>query len=185
MSSKGFADAANEIKLLDDKSPQVYIHIGMDGRFNGDVFRIGKAESGSYTRWITSSTGHQSAFFLAIGDSGTKYKNYVKKKCPSDYLLFFASLFGHKTKLIVLKFSNIEIAKKCESELIEHFCPVWERYKSIRKRDIYPKLTGAKVNIDNTDFISRRVAIFGGAIKDIERQRAGNHPYQLILPDIF
>jgi hypothetical protein len=45
MSPRGFADAANEIKLLDDKSPQVYIHIGMDDRFEEDVLRIGKAES--------------------------------------------------------------------------------------------------------------------------------------------
>jgi hypothetical protein len=185
MSPRGFADAANEINSLDDKSPQVYIHIGMDDRFEGDVLRIGKAESGSYNRWITSSTGHQSTFFWAIGESGTKYENYVKRKCPSDYLLFFASLFGQKTKLIFLKFSNVEIAKKCESELIDLFCPVWERYKKIRKKDIYPILTGAKANIDNADSVSRRVARFGGAVKDIERQRAGNPPYLLLLPDIF
>ncbi len=185
MSPRGFADAAMKINSFDDKSPQVYIHIGMDGRFEGDVMRIGKAESGSYNRWISSSTGHQSTFFWAIGESGTKYKNYVKRKCPSDYLLFFASLFGQQTKLIFLKFSNIEIAKKCESELIDYFGPVWERYKKIRKKDIYPILTGAKANIDNADSVSRRVARFGGAIKDIKRQRDGDSPYPLLLPDIF
>ncbi len=180
MSPNGFEKASNELKKLDKKLPQVYVHVISEGNLENQVLRVGRALSGVYTRWMASTNGHKNTFFWSIGQS-EKYKKENAEEYPL-YLLFFASLIELNTKLYVLTFKTKQEAKNCEKELIEYYSPIWEKYKIFpRSNKNYPVLTGKNKNKE----IVASVARLGGALEAIKKQRDGNDPFSQPIQDLI
>lgn len=179
MSPNGFERIGDKLKGLDKKLPQIYIHVGDEGKLKNQVLRIGKAHEGVYTRWITSSNGHKNTFLWSIGELD-KYRNHAEEYAL--YLLFFASLNELNTKLYVVTVSTKQETKRYEKELIEYFGPIWEQYKYIpRNNTNYPILTGKHKNKE----IHASVTRLGGALKVITRQRNRINPYSHMIQDLI
>jgi hypothetical protein len=180
MSPDGFQKTSDELKSLDKKSPQVYVHVGSEGNLENQVLRIGRAKSGVYRRWMTSTTGHKNTFFWSIGVS-EKYKKENAEKYPL-YLLFFASLYELKTKLYVCTFQTEQKAKICENKLIKYYGPIWEQYKIFpRSNRNYPILTGRNKNKEIVTSVGR----LRGALDAINKQRQGNKPFSQPIQDLI
>lgn len=101
MTVDGFEQVSNAMKIANKNNPQVYIHVGDQGAIENQVLRIGKAESGAYLRWMSSTNGHKNTFYWSIGES-EKYK-ISNAENFANYLLFFASLVNLMTKLFIHK----------------------------------------------------------------------------------
>ena len=132
MSVDGFAALNSELKKINQKMPQVYIHVCDQGILKNKVLRIGKAETGIYNRWLSAKDGHKNTFFWAI-DKTKKYYGEKNAEGYPNYLLFFALLNDLKTKLYVLSCQDGKdgqfVARSAEQALIGHFSPLWETYR--------------------------------------------------------
>jgi len=180
MSPDGFELLGKKLKEADGKNPQVYIHIGAEGILENQVLRIGKAEAGAHTRWISSSNGHQNTFMWAIGKC-KKYGKLNAFKYP-DYLLFFASLLDLNTKLCVISFDDANEARSYEKALQSAYNPIWEQFLKLpRSNSIYPILKGQKKNEE----IVSKVAHLGGALEYLTMQRNGEQPFSSPLQDVL
>jgi hypothetical protein len=180
MSPAGFEQASDELKKIDKKSPQVYVHVGSEGNIENQVLRIGSAVSGVYRRWMNSTNGHKNTFLWAIGESDKLTKENAE--AYPLYLLFFAGLSELKTKLYVLTFQTREEAKTHEKKLMNYYGPIWEIYKYYpRMNKKYPFLSGQKKNRE----IVASVARLGGALEAIKEQRYGNNPFSQPIQDLI
>ena len=132
MTADGFESLGNELKELNQKTPQVYVHVCDEGILKNKVLRIGKGESGIYKRWITAKDGHQNTFLWAIDKTKNCYGKENALNYP-NYLLFFALLNGLRTKLHILSFENGKdgkfAARSAEQALLGHYSPLWELFK--------------------------------------------------------
>lgn len=178
MSQEGFVKVSSELKEAHRRTPQIYVHVGVEGGLKNQVLRIGRAKNGTYNRWMQTGNGHKNTFFWSIGVSD----HYGQKNAEaySNYLLFFAALFNQKTKLYVIDVKEEEMSDK-EVELINEYNPIWEQYKSLLKSSKhYPTLTGK--NRDLT--IANAVAKLGAARQLIFAQRKLSDGSAKKLPDI-
>jgi hypothetical protein len=184
MSPHGFDRLSNELNSLDQRTPQVYVHVCDEGVLKSKVLRIGKAESGINRRWIKDTNGHLSTFLWSIGKSEKyTYKNAIRYPV---YLLFFASLFGLNTKLYVLTCQSGAkgkgAARASEQALIACRPPIWESYRKYDKLGKnYPILSGKTADRD----IHESVSELGGAYAAIKRQRSGEKPFSKPIPDLL
>lgn len=112
---------------------QVYVHVCIeDGPLNNKIIRLGKSEAKGYSvyeRWINANDSHKVAFFWPMGlpvKSSNSYKSFTGK-----FFLFFAGLANLKTKLFILNCEDKTTAQVCESILLWHFDPLWEKYVKI------------------------------------------------------
>jgi len=173
MTPFGFIRLGDQLKNLNQKSPQVYIHVCDEGVLRNKVLRIGKAEDGVYQRWIKSTNGHCSTFLWAIGES-ERYGHNNAIRYP-DYLLFFASLHGLKTKLYVLTCQNGAkgkgAARASEAALIAHCSPMWD---GIRKK--YKNF----VDQDNHESITA----LGGALSVFRKQQSDEKVFSELIPKL-
>ena len=135
MTEQGFKHLGNEISILNQIKPQVYIHVCEEGVLKNKVLRIGKAESGIYQRWVKAKNGHRATFLWATGDS--EMLGHKNAERYPEYLLFFASLSGLKTKIYALTcqadFKGKMTARASEKALIGYFSPMWEDLKICTK----------------------------------------------------
>lgn len=178
MSINGFEQTCDKLERLDNKKPQVYVHIGAEGYLDNQILRIGKGADGAYKRWMKDTNGHKNTFLWAIGESRT-YKNSAKRY--PNYLLFFASLAGLKTKLCLLTYENIEETENQESALTAHYDPIWEQLKRLPKSDSnYPFLTTQKRNEE----VAALASSYGGALEIIEKQRSGRSSFSYPIQDL-
>lgn len=178
MTTNGFEQASKDLMRLDSKKPQVYIHVGAEGAFDNQILRVGKGADGAYKRWMRDTNGHKNTFLWAIGES-KKYKNSAQRY--PNYLLFFASLAGLKTKLYLLTYKDIGDAENQESALTKHYDPIWEQLKRLPKSNSnYPYLTTQKRNEE----VAALASGFGGALEIIEQQRSGRSPFSHPIQDL-
>ena len=126
MTKSGFSSFSNEIISLNQRKPQIYVHVSVDNILHNEVLRIGRAKNGIIDRWIKSGSGHRSTFFWSIGKS-EQYKSNAKRY--PNYLIFFAGLKELNTKLYILNCESEESMNDIERELIEYFNPIWEQFK--------------------------------------------------------
>lgn len=171
MTPSGFDQFKQELVFLNQKKPQVYVHVCNEGILNNEVLRIGKAKNGVIDRWIKQSWGHGNTFLWSIGES-ERYASYAARY--PNYLAFFASLTGLNTKLYVLTCESTESMNQTEKDLIKYFHPIWESYKKTI-RNYFLQYPESKLPISN----------YGGARKEILRQRNETPPLSLAaIPDV-
>lgn len=171
MTPLGFEKLGNCLASLNQTSPQVYVHVCDEGGLENKVLRIGKAESGVYTRWIKAIDGHRYTFLWAVGHC-EKYGPERAKKYLA-YLLFFAGLLEVRTKLYVLTCQDGDrgkgAARASEKALISYYPPLWERYRRL--------ISATRLSQDILESIKKP----GGARLVLAEQRKGkNHP----IPDL-
>jgi len=180
MSVGGFEGASHAMKEADEKMPQVYVHVGSEGAIKNQVLRVGKAESGAYTRWMTSGNGHKNTFYWSIGESD-KYNKKNAEDYP-HYLLFFASLNKLETTLFTLTYSTKAEARTKETKIRNLYSPIWEQFLMVLRSDsTYPKLTGKYRDTKIIEPVSK----LGGAFEVIKLQRARVEPSERMFPDIM
>ncbi|WP_353662458.1 hypothetical protein [Hydrogenimonas sp. SS33] len=63
MNEEGFADFSTEVKKLNKKIPQVYVHVCVDKICKNQILRIGKATIGIIERWIKVLLGMEVHFY--------------------------------------------------------------------------------------------------------------------------
>ena len=126
MTKVGFDNFKDNVISVNERKPQVYVHISIDEILQNEVLRIGTATNGIIDRWIKSASGHGSTFLWSIGES-QKYKSYAKDY--PNYLIFFAELKNINTKLYILNCETKESMLNVEKELIKYFNPIWEQFK--------------------------------------------------------
>jgi hypothetical protein len=174
MTEQGFVHFGNEDGILNQRKPKVYIHVCDEGVLKNKVLRIGKAESGIYQRWVKAKNGHRARFLWATGDSEL-YGHKNAERYP-EYLLFFASLYGLKTKIYTLTcqadFEGKMTAQASEKALIGYFSPMWEDLKKLYKNFVDP---------DNR----QSVTALGGSIAAIRMQRSGEMIFSKQIPDLI
>ena len=178
MSQEGFVKVSSELKEMHRRSPQIYVHVGVEGVLKNQVLRIGRAKNGTYNRWMQTGNGHKNTFFWSIGESD----RYGQRNAEaySNYLLFFAALFNQKTKLYVIDVNEEEMSAK-EDELIREYNPIWEQYRSLLKSPKhYPTLTGKNRDLAIVDAVAK----LGAARQLIFAQRKLSDGSAKKLPDI-
>ena len=126
MTKSGFDTFSNHILSLNQKKPQIYIHVSTDELLEGEVLGIGQAKNGIIDRWVKHNAGHGSTFLWSIGEC-KKYKGHAPRY--PDYLIFFANMYNLNTKLYVLNCDSEEEFKHTKKELMNHFNPIWEKFK--------------------------------------------------------
>jgi hypothetical protein len=178
MTPEGFDKVSSELKEAHRRTPQIYIHVGVEGNLKNQVLRIGRAKNGTYNRWMQSGNGHKNTFFWSIGESDS----YTQKNAADypNYLLFFASLFNQSTKLYVIDVNQDDMAAK-ETELIREYKPIWEQYRdTLRYSNKYPTLTGKNRNQAIVDAVAK----LGAARRLIFAQRKLSDDSAKKLPDV-
>lgn len=176
MTEDGFSKCDSEMQSL-KRQPQVYIHVGNQGKLTNKVPRIGVAKSGTYRRFITNNDGHMHTFFWSIGLS----QKYTEERAldTSNYMIYFANLYGLKTKLYVLSCESYEKAREAEKAFISGLKPIWEKFKKAHKVDEkFPILTTKNKNIE----VVKKISKCGGAIRYLVGQR--NNAEFIQLPEI-
>lgn len=179
MSPEGFAAMSAELKKAHRRTPQIYVHVGTEGKLKNQVLRIGRAKNGTYNRWMQAGNGHQNTFFWAIGESD-RYSQINAADYP-NYLLFFAGLFDQKTKLYVIDVNEDDMVDG-EQTLIEEYRPIWEQYRDTLKfSKQYPTLTGKNRDQGIVDAVAK----LGAARRLIFEQRKLSNDLANKLPDVM
>ena len=170
MTSQGFDNLKYELESINQRAPQIYVHVCAEGTLKNEVLRIGKAKYGVIDRWIKQGWGHGNTFLWSIGKS----KHYASHadKYP-NYLAFFACLKGLETKLHVLSCESIESMNQIEKDMIKYFHPIWESYKKSIKQYF-------KQNPE----IKQPISKYGGAERAIISQRNGVSSLSQFIPDV-
>ncbi len=69
MTKVGFENFTNKVISLNEKKPQVYVHVCIDKILQNEVLRIGKATNGIIKRWVKDKNGHNRTFLWSIGET--------------------------------------------------------------------------------------------------------------------
>lgn len=140
MSYEGFKKAESKFKQF-HKTPNIYVHLCVEGPLKNTILRIGKAESGAYTRWIKATDSHMNTYLYSVG-LGEKYTKKRAYNTPA-YMLFFAGLQGLNTEVFILNCADKNTAQTSEYALINFYQPLWEVYKYAHKLNpVFPILMG-------------------------------------------
>lgn len=178
MTEKGFETCSSKMQKLNHQ-PQVYIHVGNEGRLFDKALRIGVSKKGAYYRCIKNNDGHMHTFYWATGNSVKYTEERVYRDGTANYMVYFANLSGLKTKLYVLSLDNYAEAVRAEKIFISELKPIWETFKQAHKvNKKFPILTGNKKDME----IFTALAKCGGAMKYLTAQR--NDLKAIKLPEI-